>query len=109
MTIGSAMYLSEFNTDGQSLIYKTNLTGIAEDFFLSIKSGREFAIGSSFSLKAIISLRSTFTFCDTKEEPLGRLRRGLGDSATASAVFDCRESLIHLYGTISFAHLAKCL
>lgn len=107
MTIGSAMYLSEFNTAGQSLIYKTNLTGIAEDFFLSIKSGREFEMGSSFSLKAIISLISTFTLCDVKEDPSGRVRRVLGDSVTVSVFFDCRESLIYLYGTISLTHLAK--
>ena len=109
MTVGSAMYLSEFNTAGQSLIYKTNLTGIAEDFFLSIKSGREFAIGSIFSLKAIISLISTFTFSDTKEEPLGRLRRGLGDTATASAIFDRSESFIYFQCTILLTKLSKWL
>jgi len=91
------------------LFYKTNLTGIAEDLFLSMKSGREFEIGRSFSLKAIISLISTFTLCDVNEDPLGRLRRVFGDSVTISAFFDCRESLIYLYGTILFTHLAKWL
>jgi hypothetical protein len=40
---------------------------------------------------------------------LGRLRGVFGDSVTISAFFDCRESLIYLYGTILFTHLAKWL
>ena len=97
----------EIRTARQSLNYKTNLAEIAEHLFLSMKSGREFEIGSSFSLRAIISLMSTFTLCDAKDDPSGRFRRVLADPVTVSAFFDCRESLIYLYGTISFTHLAK--
>ncbi len=73
---------------------------MAVAFFLSIKSGREFEIGSSFSLKAIISLIPTFTLCDVKADPSGRFTGAPSDSAAALAFCDCRESFICFYGTI---------
>jgi hypothetical protein len=41
------------------------------------------------------SMISTFTLCDAKEELSGRFVGASSNSATASAIFDCRESLIY--------------
>ena len=88
---------------------RTNLAGIEEDLFLSIKSGRAFAMGSSLSLRAIIPLMSTLTLCDANEEPFGRVAGASNNFVIASAIFDCRESLIYFECTVSLAVLSKGL